>query len=135
MRPAGVRVAKAQRAEHLVINHHRDHECGRWSKLSLQQCGGTAARMVVVAVDARTEHRLARSHDEGRGAGEVVAADRPRADHAAHVAGELPRAVSGGDAAERPRCGDVDEIEVSETRDGSPRGELGASLCRRRRLS
>jgi hypothetical protein len=133
VRPAGVRVAKAQRAKHLVINHDRDDEGGRRGQPALQRGRGAAAHAVVVCVNTGTERRLARSHDERGGAGKVVAPDGTGTDHRAHVAGELAGAMTGGDAAKRPRRGDMDEVEVGEARKRGARGESGAAVGRRRR--
>ena len=87
--------------------------------------------MVVVSVNTTTERRFARAHDERGGAGKVVAPDGTGADHRAHVAGELAGAMTRGNAAERTRCGDVDEIEVGEARDRRARGASGTPMGRR----
>jgi hypothetical protein len=133
VRAAGVRVAKAQRAKHLMVGHDRDDERGGRRQLALKRGRRAAAHAVVVSVDSGTERWLARSHDGRGGAGEVVTPNGTRADHGAHVASEVTRTVAGGDAAKRPRRGEVDEIEVGEARKRRARGATRASMCRRRR--
>jgi hypothetical protein len=134
VRPAGVRVAEAQRPNHLVVAHDRNDERRRRGESALQHCRRAAARALIVAVNAAAQRGLARAHDGSGSAGEVVAPDRPRADHGAHLAGEFARAVPGGDAPERSWRGDVYEVEVGETGKRPPRREIGAPLCRYRRL-
>jgi hypothetical protein len=116
-----------------MVGHDRDDEDRRRRQLALKRGPRAAAHPVVVSVNTGTERRLAGSHDRRRGAGEVVTPDGTGADHGAHVASEVTRMMAGGDAAKRPRRGDVDEIEVGEARERRARGAAGASMCRRRR--
>ena len=134
VRPAGVRVAKAQRAEHLIVGHDRNDKGRGRRELALKRCHRAAAHAVVVSVDTGTKCRLARPHDEGGGAGEIVTADGTGADHRAHVACKVARTMAGGDTAKRPRGGEVDEVEVGETRKRRARGATRASMGRRRQL-
>jgi len=119
-----------------MVGHDRDDEGGRRRQLAVKRGRRAAAHaVVVVSVNTATKRRLARSHDGRGGAGEVVTPDGTGADHRPHVASEVTRTVAGGDAAKRPRRGDVDEIEVGEARDCRARGAAGASMCRRRWLA
>ena len=119
-----------------MVVHDRDDEDGRRRQLASKRGRRAAAHaVVVVSVNTAAKRRLARSHDGRGGAGEVVTPDGAGADHRPHVAGEVTRTVAGGDAAKRPRRGEVDEIEVGEARECRARRAAGASMGRRRRLA
>jgi hypothetical protein len=133
VRSTRIRVAKAQRAKHLMVGHDRDDEGGRRRQPALKRCRRAAAHAVVVSVNTGTERRFARAHNGRGGTGQIVTPDGTGADHRAHVPSEVTRTVARGDAAKRPRCGDVDEIEVGEARKRRARGATGASMGRRRR--
>ena len=122
VRPAGVRVAEAQRAQYLAVADDRDDQRRGRRQFLLKPGGGAAMRAVVVAVDLAAERRLFRAHDKGDGARKIVATNAVGADEGAHVAGEQPRAVGGRDAAKRAGGGgaDVNKAEISEARERSP---------------
>jgi hypothetical protein len=128
VRSAGMRVAEAQCAQHLVAADDRDDERGRGRQFPVQSGGGAAAGTVVVTVDPGAQRRLARSHDERDGAGEVVAPDAGAGDQRTHVAGELTDTMRGSDAAKCARGGNMDKTEVREPGEGLPSRALERAL-------
>jgi len=130
VRSAGVRVAEAHRAQHLVVSDDRNHERRGRRQLSLQS-GGGAPIAVVIAVDFGALRRLARSHDERDRAGEVVAPDAMGGDQRAHVAGQVASSMRRRDAAKRAGGRDVDKAEVGEPWERVPSRAIDRALvCR-----
>ena len=128
VRSAGVRVAEAQRSQYFVVVDDRDDERGTGCQLALQLGGSAAIGTVVVAVDPGAQRRLARSHDERDGAGEVVAPDAMGGDQRAHVAGQVPSTVRRGDAAKRARRGHVNKAEIGQPWERLPSRAIDRAL-------
>ena len=77
-----------------------------------------AGSIRVVVIDLRAQRRLARADDAGDGARQVVAPDRMRRDHGAHVAREVTGAMRRRDASQRACGGEVNETEISKAGEG-----------------
>ena len=122
--PARLRVAEAQGSNHLIVGHHRDNERGRRRELPLQERRGAAASGRIIMIDAGAQRRFPRADNKCRCAGEIVAPERVGADHGPDFTLETTRPMRSRYAAQRPRFDEVQEVEVSQTGKGFPRGAV-----------
>lgn len=131
VRPARVRVAEAQGAQHHAVAHQWNHQRGGRRELAMQPCHRAPGRRIVIVINGGAEHRLARADDAGDGAHQIVAADRPRGDERAHVAGEARGAVARRHASQRAGSRDVHQAEVAEAGQCFARRTVDNPLLRR----